>query len=102
MYWDFNRKRYLLEDIFYLYREQEERKSVLNTKRYRYIDTFNELEEIFKNDRYIIFNPSGKKYYYSPYFKKEIIPPEQLEEELEKYCKKIKIFLQYFFCFLTK
>lgn len=91
MYWDIERKKYLLQDYFFLEKKEYQKDTnipivrKINTTRYRYILTTKELDEIFNNDRYLLFNVDNKKQFYHQLMDKTIIEPEELEEELEKY-----------------
>lgn len=92
MYWDLERKKYLVEDIFKI-REIRETKDEnickqLDSRRYRYISSKKELERILNKERYLLFNVEEKKDYYYSMFSRPIIPPENLEEELEIYYNK--------------
>ena len=66
MFWDINRKKYLIEETFeikregYLERDKKE-EDYLKTKRYKYICSKEELKSIFKDKKYLLFAPEHKK-----------------------------------------
>ncbi len=90
MFWDINRKKYLIEETFEIKREgyserDKKEEDYLKTKRYKYICSKEELKSIFKNKKYLLFAPEHKKEKYCDIIDKSVIPLGQLEKELKEY-----------------
>ena len=108
MYWDINRKKYLVEDIFTIQKIRHEmhmenlgvrdnpylkgnvkKENHLMARKYIYITNTKDLEDIFIKDRIrLLFQPENKKDIYFRFLEKSIKPIEDfesLEDELKKY-----------------
>ena len=90
MYWDLNRKKYLIEEIFEIKREKysvrnKKEEDCLKTNRYKYICSKEELKNIFKDKKYLLFASEHEKERYCDIIDKPVIPLEQLEKELKEY-----------------
>ena len=90
MYWDINRKKYLLEEIFRIDRKSYSKiggvkENYLESVRYKYISSETKLDEMLNDSKYLLFAYKYKEEIYKKFFNKPIIHSEQLEKELKDY-----------------